>query len=68
MTWFVPREDTRGLPAGCVLVMETETALRQVTSLGRAVSADSKAMLVDSAVERRCSRPLGWFCYLMFSY
>lgn len=48
--------------------METEIALRQVISIGCAVSCDLKAMLVDSAVERKCSRPLGWFCYLMFSY
>lgn len=33
-----------------------------------AFGADLKAVLVDSAVERKRSRPWGWFCYLMFSY
>lgn len=54
--------------SGCVCVMETETTLRPATRTEGAVNAGVRAMLADSALERKCSRPLGWFCYLMFSY
>lgn len=64
--WFVPREDALAFPGVCLW--------RRQKSLGGESRAqvcfrrDLEAVLVDSAVERKRSRPWGWFCYLMFSY
>ena len=47
--------------------MQAEASLRAAVRTERAVSAGVEAAVADSALERKCSLPLGWFCYLMFS-